>query len=75
MKELVIHGWNVGLDKILLTKTLRAEFGYSLTEGKSITDQVVDNEQIRIPLESKSINEEDLLTKLREIGVIASIEA
>lgn len=74
MRELVICGWNVGFDKVLLTKTLRAEFGYSLTEGKSITDRVVENEEIRIALENKFINKEDLLNKLREIGVRASIE-
>ncbi len=75
MRELVICGWNIGFDKVLLTKTLRAEFGYSLTEGKSITDRVLDNEQIRISLEHRTINEEDLLNRLREIGVRASIES
>jgi hypothetical protein len=74
MRELVICGWDVGFDKVLLTKTLRAEFGYSLTEGKSITDRVVENEEIRIALEKGPINEEDLLKKLREIGVRASID-
>jgi len=74
MRELVIRGWNVGFDKILLTKTLRAEFGYSLTEGKSITDRVLSKEEIRIPLGHRPINEKDLLRRLQEIGVRALIE-
>lgn len=75
MRELVICGWKIGFDKILLTKTLRAEFGYSLTEGKSITDRVVANEEVRIPLEHRQIDEVDLLRRLHEIGVKASIES
>jgi ribosomal protein L7/L12 len=74
MKNLVINGWNVGLDKILLTKALRAEFGYSLSEGKSITDQVVDNREIRIPFDREPSVAEDFVKKLREIGAKASIE-
>lgn len=76
MRELVISGWNVGLDKILLTKALRAEFGYSLSEGKSMTDRVLAKEEIRIPLGHRSIEEEQaLLTRLREIGVQVSVAA
>ena len=75
MRELVICGWNVGFDKILLTKTLRAEFGYSLTEGKSITDRVLAKEEIRIPFDHRPLSEEDLIRELREIGVRASIES
>jgi hypothetical protein len=74
MRELVICGWNLGFDKIALTKTLRAEFGYSLTEGKSITDRVLAHEEIRIPIDDRPFREEDFLGKLREIGVRASIE-
>lgn len=74
MRELVILGWNVGLDKILLTKTLRSEFGYSLSEGKSMTDQVLANEEIRIPIGPRSIEEEQaLVTRLQKIGVRASV--
>jgi ribosomal protein L7/L12 len=75
MKNLVINGWNVGLDKVLLTKTLRAEFDYSLSEGKSITDKVVDNEEVKIPLNREASEAEELVRKLREIGAKASIES
>jgi hypothetical protein len=75
MRQLVIRGWNVGFDKILLTKTLRAEFGYSLTEGKSITDRVLAKEEIRIPFDHETSKEEDFVKRLREIGVRASIES
>jgi hypothetical protein len=74
MRQLVISGWNSGFDKILLTKTLRAEFGYSLSEGKSITDRVLANEEVRIPFDHEHSREKDLVMRLREIGVRASIE-
>jgi ribosomal protein L7/L12 len=74
MKHLVINGWNVGFDKILLKKTLRAEFGYSLLEAKSITDQVVDNKEIRIPFDREPRVAEEFVKKLREIGAKATIE-
>ena len=75
MKQLVINGWSIGLNKIELTKALRAEFGYSLSEGKSITDQVVDNEEIRIPFDRAPSVAEDFVRRLREIGAKASIES
>lgn len=74
MKRLVISGWNVGLDKILLTKTLRSELDYSLSEAKSITDQVVANEEIGILLDRAPSAAEDLMKRVIEIGVKASIE-
>jgi hypothetical protein len=75
MKELVIHGWNVGLDKISLTKTMRAEFGYSLSQGKSVTDRVLSNEEVRIPLEDYSVEESrDVCKRFQELGINVSIE-
>jgi ribosomal protein L7/L12 len=76
MKELSIQGWNLGLDKILLTKTLRAEFGYSLTDGKAITDRVLANEEVRIPLEGRSIEDcNEVLRKLQETGAKVSVSS
>ena len=77
MRLLVMNGWNVGFNKILLTKTLQVEFGYSLTEGKSITDRVLAKDEIRIPLDHRhpKEKEEDLLRQLREIGLKVSIES
>jgi hypothetical protein len=74
MKHLVIRGWDVGLDKILLTKTLRAEFGYSLSEAKSITDQVVDYREIRIPFDREPLEADAFVRKLCEIGARASVD-
>jgi ribosomal protein L7/L12 len=76
MKELVIYGWSSGLDKISLTKTLRAEFGYSLADGKSITDRVLANEEVRISLEGRTIEDcTNILGKLQEIGAKASLSS
>jgi hypothetical protein len=72
---LVINGWNIGLNKVLLTNTLRTDFGYSLSEAKAITDQVLNNQEIRIPFERTSMEADDLIERLREIGAKASISA
>lgn len=41
---LVISGWHVGFQKIEFTKFLRQNFGLSLTEAKSITDNILHGE-------------------------------
>jgi len=75
IRELVMCGWVIGLDKVSLTKMLRAELGCSLTEGTALTDRILDNEEVRISLRQKSITDADLLRKLQGIGVRATITA
>ena len=70
---LAINGWNVGFNKIRLTNMLRAEFGYSLAEAKSITDQVLENQKIRIPFNSDPSSADDVVKRLLAIGAKASI--
>jgi hypothetical protein len=43
-------------------------------EAKSITDQVVDNKEIRIPFDREPRVAEEFVKKLREIGAKATIE-
>ncbi len=74
LKHLVINGWNLGTNKIQLTNTLRAEFGYSLSEAKAITDQIVDNREIRVPFDREGPVAENFVGRLREIGAKVSID-
>ena len=49
--KLVIVGWNVGFQKVEFTKLLRCNFGFSLTEAKSITDKVLDGERAELAVD------------------------
>jgi hypothetical protein len=72
MSELVLQGWKIGFAKVSLTKLLRDEFGYSLSEAKAITDAILENKEIRLPCHGQQ--SEDVVAKLREIGVNVSVE-
>jgi ribosomal protein L7/L12 len=41
MTTVLVSGWKPGFQKIEFTKLLRAEFGYSLTQAKGMTDAVM----------------------------------
>ena len=72
MTELVVHGWKIGFQKVSMTKLLREEFGYSLSEAKAITDSILENKQVRLPC--PNLPEEVTLARLRALGVDASLE-
>jgi ribosomal protein L7/L12 len=46
MKRIVVFGWKLNFDKIGFTKFLRAEFGYSLTKAKDMTDGLLENRSV-----------------------------
>jgi len=72
MKRLVLQGWKIGFAKVSLTKLLRDELGYSLSEAKGITDAILENKEIRLPCQDQQA--ETTVAKLREIGVNVSVE-
>ena len=43
MKRIVVFGWKLNFDKIGFTKFMRAEFGYSLSEAKGMTDGLLEH--------------------------------
>jgi hypothetical protein len=49
-KILTISGWKVGFQKVEFTKMLQRELGLSLSAAKNITDRVLANERIDLPL-------------------------
>jgi hypothetical protein len=49
-KILTISGWKVGFQKVEFTKMLQCELGLSLSAAKDITDRVLANERIDLPL-------------------------
>jgi len=50
MKTAVVTGWNAGFQKVNFTKWLRADFGYSLSQAKSATDGVLENQNLELPI-------------------------
>ncbi len=72
MKTLIITGWRVGLDKIALTKAIRAYTGLGLAEGKSCTDQVLENKIVTLKDLDPEIAER-FLNDIQHIGAIGQI--
>jgi hypothetical protein len=46
MKRIVVFGWKLNFNKIGFTKFLRAEFGYSLSDSKGMTDGLLEYRSI-----------------------------
>jgi hypothetical protein len=65
---LIIEGWNEGFNKVAFTKILRHEFGFSLTAGKTMTDQVLERTPLAIDVVSADIRRLRLLG--RQMGAI-----
>lgn len=66
METVVIFGWNVGFQKVGFTKLLRYELGYSLSEAKSKTDAVLENQRIELTLHKADVDH--VLFKLTQLG-------
>ena len=73
MKTLIVTGWKLGLDKIALTKVIRAYTGLGLAEGKSCTDQVLENKIVTFKNLDLEIAER-FLRDIQNIGAIGEIE-
>jgi ribosomal protein L7/L12 len=52
---LLIEGWSEGFNKVAFTKMLQREFGFSLTEAKNMTDQVLERTPLTINVVSADI--------------------
>ena len=72
MSELILQGWKIGFSKVSLTKLLRHELGYSLSEAKAVTDAILENREVRVPCQNQHM--ESTVRKLRKIGVNVSVE-
>jgi len=67
METVVILGWNIGFQKVEFTKLLRHELGYSLSEAKSKTDAVLDNQRIELKLQKAGVDQ--VIFKMILLGV------
>jgi hypothetical protein len=67
MKRVMVCGWKVGLRKIDLTKLLRETMGYSLAEGKAVTDAIVYNQPVTLDVRDEQM--EALISGLTRLGV------
>jgi ribosomal protein L7/L12 len=66
METIVIFGWKVGFQKVGFTKLLRHELGYSLSEAKSKTDAVLENQRIELRVHKAEVGQ--VLVKLNQLG-------
>jgi hypothetical protein len=61
-----VFGWDVDFQKVAFTKLLKSDLGYSLSEAKSATDAVVNNQRIVLKVGEAGVD--GLLSKLNELG-------
>jgi ribosomal protein L7/L12 len=66
METVVIFGWSGGFQKVEFTKLLRHELGFSLSEAKSKTDAVLQNQRIELRLHKAEVDQ--VLVKLNQLG-------
>jgi hypothetical protein len=64
---LILSGWNLGFNKIGLTKLLQTDLGYSLSHAKAITDAVLGDQPVTIDL--KDIQVDQMVIKLNKLRV------
>ncbi len=72
MKTVVVTGWNVGFQKVKFTDMLRRDFGYSLSNAKSATDGILENQ--RLELEVQDSDCDRVLPNLTELGAKFAVE-
>jgi hypothetical protein len=67
MGKIILYDWNIGMNKVGLTKLLRSELGRSLSKAKSVTDAVVKRQPITIELANDKV--ETTALRLDQLGV------
>jgi len=70
MKEIIIVGWVGGFNKVGCTKILREELGLTISEAKSITDKILENEKVKIKV-TENHDVEALVKTLTALGARA----
>lgn len=73
MTELHIVGWREGLQKISMTRLLKEQAGLRLSEAKSCTDRVLENELVIIQILDAD-NARKLAEQLEHMGAIVKIK-
>lgn len=66
-----IRDWEVGFNKVACTSTIRAATGFSLAEGKAVTDAVLRREVQRITVQDHLATQ--LAYDLAQLGAITSV--
>lgn len=68
-----MYGWEVGFNKVGLTKLLQEDFGYSLGQAKNVVDAILGNQPREIDVSDISLEEIDV--KLTALRVRFSVQA
>jgi len=74
MPRVHVTGWRYGMQKISTTKVLRFHLGLGLSEGKGLTDAILDGRELWLDVESAAAAEA-LAAALQSLGVDATAEA
>ena len=73
MREIILTGWNPGLNKVALSKLLRDQAGMSLGDAKSAVDSILEEQPVNIRIESDELAERFLAEAL-ELGAVGKFE-
>ena len=72
MKTIIIKGWKPGLNKVALTKVIRAYTGLGLAEGKSCADRILENRSVLFE-NLTAETAERFLNDIQEVGTVGEI--
>jgi hypothetical protein len=71
---IIVKNWIEGFNKISFTKLLMKYCNLSLSEAKSITDRVLENEKVYLVFENE-FNSMEFIEHALKIGVVCEIKS
>ena len=66
--SLTISGWRIGFNKVEFTKMLKAEFGLGLTDAKTITDRILNQELVELQVDLEGY--ERIAKRATDLGAV-----
>lgn len=73
MAQVFLDGWRPGLQKISLTKLIRAQAGLGLADAKDCVDRCLEGEVVEIPMPTIAAAEE-FARAAQDLGAIVRVE-
>ena len=71
--RILITDWNIGLNKIGLTKAIRESTGLSLNEAKMLTDRVLGGEQVELLIQDEG-KARSFIEEAAALGAVVTCE-
>ena len=73
MTTVLLSGWNAGFNKVRFTRLVQDLLGYSLTEAKRVTDQIMDGETVTV--EVPETQADHVIASISELGARCAVAA